>query len=762
MFDYKNIPQDLKRLKNWVCWCGDKLPKNPYTGGNAQSNNPETWSSFEQAIKAVKKYSFDGVGFMFSDGYFGVDLDKCIDNQDFIDEFVETLQSYTEYSKSGQGIHIICKGRLPDGARRKGNVEMYQSGRYFIFTGNIYGKKRAIRDCTESIKILHSKYLDTARPKIAPKEIIKVNFNDDEIIDKGRSCKSGMLFQALLNGNWEGIYTSQSEADLAFCNMLAFWTQKNYSQMDRIFRNSGLYRPKWDEKRGQFTYGEKTLNKAISHCQDVYSPNLVEDDTTLAVGVFGKKGGVKKPLKEYDMTDTGNAQRFIDKYKGNVRYSYVSKTWSFWDGKKWQEDLTGELKKLVDEMLEDMKREAFDCDDEEKQEALLKWCTKSQSSKMKQNLLTESQHLDGVPVLPQEMDANADMFNCQNGIVNLRNGELLPHDSNMLCTKIGYSEYDNAKDKKPERWLKFLDEITDGDKELQRYLQKAVGYSLTGSIREQCAFFLYGVGNNGKSTFLDIIRDIAGSYSANVQPETIMIKRYDGNSANSDIARLKGSRFVTSVEPNEGLRLNEGLLKQLTGEDTITARFLYGKEFEFKPEFKLWCGTNHKPTIRGTDVGIWRRIRLIPFTVQIPKHKVDKTLKYKLRKELPQIFNWAVEGCLMWQEEGLEPPKCVQDAVNEYKNEMDILASFVESCINVVYNANAETKANDLYETFSCWAKENNEYVMSSTKFGKEFSKKFPNKVRRANGYVYKDIVLTDYAKSLKKGTKNYHISDFQ
>ena len=158
-----------------------------------------------------------------------------------------------------------------------------------------------------------------------------------------------------------------------------------------------------------------------------------------------------------------------------------------------------------------------------------------------------------------------------------------------------------------------------------------------------------------------------------------MVKKQAGN-ANSDIARLKGARFVTSVEPNEGMRLDEGLIKQLTGGDRVTARKLYGNEFEFCPEFKLWMGTNHKPIVRGTDLGIWRRLVLIPFTVQIPDDKVDKHLKYKLREELPGILKWAVDGCLLWQREGLVQPEAIQSATNQYKSEMDVIGSFLAAC----------------------------------------------------------------------------------
>lgn len=763
--EYSNIPDELKKVKNWVCFTSDKMPKNPHTGGNAQSNNPSTWGTFDEAIEAVEKYGFSGIGFEFTPPYFGVDLDKCLDNEDFIEEFVETLQSYTEISRSGQGIHIICKGSLPDGARRRGNVEMYCDRRYFIMTGNVYSEKyKTIKECTETIKILHSKYLNDNTPKIAPKPVEVIDMSDAEIIDKARNCKTGALFQLLYSGNWQGLYSSQSEADLALCNQLAFWTQRNAAQIDRIFRSSGLYRVKWDEKRGTYTYGEKTVEKAIANCGEVYEPKIVEDDATIALGVF-RNGELRAdiPKNTYDMTDTGNAQRFRDKYVGNVKYSFIHKRWYYWTGKVWTVDNTGEIKKLADDIVNELKKEAFAEQDEKIQDAKLKWANRTASSKGKEAMIKEVQHLQGIPVLPEEMDAFTDYLNCQNGIINLRNGELIPHDSKILMSHISYCEYDANSGKKPELWFKFLNDVTNGDKELQEYLQKCVGYSLSGSIREQCAFFLYGIGNNGKSTFLDIIADIMGDYASNVQPETIMLNKAQSGGANSDIARLKSARFVTSEEPTEGIRLNEGLVKQLTGGSKVTCRFLYGNDFEYSPEFKIWVGTNHKPVIRGTDVGIWRRIRLIPFEVNIPPEKVDKTLKYKLRKELPQILKWAVDGCIKWQKEGLELPQCVEQATKEYKAEMDMLAAFCDACVVIDYNEPNSVSATDLFSIYSKWANENNEYEMSSRKFFIEISKKLPEKARRGSGVFYNKIKLTEYAKGLLSGgAKQYNFGDFK
>ena len=749
----ENIPQELKTLKQWVCWVGkDKIPKNAYTGKNAMSNNPDTWADFDTAVSACNKYKFDGVGFMFANGYFGVDLDHCLDKVDFCDEFVETLQSYAEISKSGTGLHIICKGTLPSGSRRKNGVEMYSQGRYFICTGNIYNDKyKKIVDCTESVKVLHNKYLPSNTPKIQKAistltDISNITVSDQEIVDKARNCKSGYLFTMLYQGEWQGVYSSQSEADLALCNQLAFWTQKDTQQMDRIFRSSGLMRKKWDEHRGESTYGEITLSKACARCSEVYNPAKHDGkDTELAFAVF-KNGqtGVSLPKKHYDLTDTGNAHRMCDKFEHIIRYSYNRKKWYYWDGKKWEIDDSGEVKKLADIICEDIKKEAFAEQDEKRQIELLKWANRTASSKGKENMIKECQHLDGIPASTDAFDSYTDFLNCQNGIVNLRNGELLSHDSEYMMSKITLCDYDTSNTP-PAMWLKFLDDITSGNKELQEYIQKCVGYSLSGSIREQCAYFLYGMGNNGKSTFLDTISDMLGDYSANTQPETIMMKHFN-ESANSDVARLKSARYVTCEEPTEGVRLNEGLLKQLTGGSKITCRFLYGDEFEYTPEFKIWVATNHKPVIRGTDVGIWRRIKLIPFEVNIPPEKVDKSLKYKLRKEMPQILKWAVDGCIKWQREGIQEPECVQQAVKEYKNEMDLLTGFIEDAIEIDYTCSDRVLAIELFEMYRKWAKKNNEYEMTSKKFFKEIGNRLPEKGRVSAGVYYTKIRLTEYA----------------
>lgn len=754
---YEQIPQELKALPNWICWDAvpdekrgkiKKVPINALTGGGAMSNNPSTWCDFDTAVRASEKHS--GIGFMFGGcPYFGVDIDgkeeeleayQRGENGNIISEFISTLQSYTEISQSGKGIHIICRGKLPKRGRRKGSVEMYEDGRFFVMTGNSCSEYESIAECSDSIKPLHEKYIGGGHEPVA-KAVPAVRLDTaDQIIKAAAGAKNGGKFVSLYSGRTAG-YTSQSEADMAFCSMLAFWTGCDAEKMDMIFRSSGLMREKWDRPQSGSTYGALTIQKAIAGCSQVYSPKS-------SYSASFKQGEVNAQTEQtgqrlYSFDDTGNAQRFVDLFGDKVRYCYTDKRWLWYDGRKWCTDMTGAVKRLADKAVACMSAELkvyeqTDADEgTDMAKAFEKHMKSSRSNKSKNAMLNEVMH--HVPILPSQLDRYKAALNTPGGVIDLKSGALAPHDPKNYFTKITAVEYSENAD--CPRWTAFLDDIFGGDKDLIRYVQKAVGYSLTGATSEQCAFFLYGTGRNGKSTFIDIIRDIFGDYAANIQPETIMARSNQSTAINSDIARLKGARLVTSVEPNEGVRINEGLLKQLTGDDTVTARKLYGDEFEFKPEFKLWMATNHKPVIRGTDTGIWRRIHMIPFTCVIPEGKVDRRLKYKLSAELTGIFRWAVEGCLLWQKEGLKMPRAVLEEVREYRREMDVISAFVEDKCTV--GKGLSVKSSQLFAAYLNWAEQNNEYRMSSTKFGMELAKRF-EKVKGRGCNYYSGITLDE------------------
>ena len=740
---YEEIPQTLKELNSWVCWKLEvrddrktKVPYNPRTGGMAMTNNPDTWTTFENAVNASHEYN--GIGLIFDgNGIFGIDIDGIEEdiqlyqdgNEDnVVAEFIHSLSSYAEYSQSGKGLHIICKGKLPAGGRRKGRYEFYESGRFFVMTGNTASDYKDVVDCTEGVKHLHRKYIGEPTSSVSNVQPTgQLNMSEQDIVDLAIKSKQGQAFSTLYNGFWKGLYPSQSEADMAFCNMLAFWTQADLGKMDSIFRKSGLYRKKWDGKRGSTTYGNMLLDKATADCREIFTPGTGLEEYGVIILDHKNK-------KRYSHDDTGNADRFTDMFGETIRYSYIDKGWYFYNNKKWGFDNSGSVKGLTDKVLKEMKIERSLCEDEDEEKAFDKHLKYTRNNKGKTNMIKESEHR--LAILPSEMDMSKETFNCFNGILNLKTGRIEGHDSKQYLSRMSNVEYTDKID--APQWHEFLDQIFAGDKDLIRYIQKAVGYSMTGSTREQCAFFCYGNGRNGKSTFLEVINEIMGDYATNIQPETIMVQGQRGG-ANSDIARLKGARFVTTVEPDEGMRLKEGLIKQLTGGDKVTARHLYGKEFEFEPEFKLWMGTNHKPIIRGRDLGIWRRMHLIPFTVQIPEDKVDKGLKYKLRKELPGILKWAVDGCMIWQREGLDMPAAVSNAVNEYKNEMDVISAFLGEC---TLKGPGETRSSELYSAYTDWADENNEYKMSSRKFGLELTQRFDKGQNRTGQTIYKGIRL--------------------
>ncbi len=759
---YSKVPYELKDLDRWCCFKimerqgrETKVPINAKTGELAKSNDESTWADFDTALASSIHY--DGIGFFFKEPYIGIDIDdvrndieryKANDTDDnIISEFVDMLGSYAEISPSGNGLHIIIKGELPPKGRRKGNVEIYDSGRFFTVTGNAIGGYSHIVDDSDygKIKYLHNKYIASSEPVINRDQITKGgnNLSEDEIIRIALNSKNGMRIKLFLEGGWEQFYSSQSEADMAFANDLAFWTACDYSMMDSVFRKSDLYREKWDRKTGDSVYGEITLNKAIQDCSNVFNPKPSEDDFNLYVLEDSTKK-VEKKFYSYD--DTGNADRFTDNYKDVIRYSYTRKNWYYYDGKLWQLDDRGTVKNLVDETLEKMKREPVFVSDEVAEEDAKKNLQKhikySRGSNGKTNMLKESQHL--LPITPSEFDKDKLLINVQNGYIDLKNGILNPHDREKFFTRISNVEFTDKS--QCDQWEDFLKQIFNNDIELIEYMQKAVGYSLSGSTEEQMMFILYGNGRNGKSVFLDIITEMLGTYATNIQPQSIMVKQ-QSNNASPDIAKLDGARLVTTTEPNDGMRFDEGLVKQLTGGDKVTARYLHENEFEYDPQFKLWMATNHKPIIRGTDDGIWRRMAIIPFTVQIPEHKVDRNLKYKLRGEMTAILNWAVEGFLKWQREGLKEPSIIKEQRQTYRTEMDSIEAFIEECCDL--ESNYKVKGSEIFQKYDEWARDNNQYRMTNTKFGREMSKKFTKflsagvwykglKIKTEESYVFK------------------------
>jgi putative DNA primase/helicase len=289
-------------------------------------------------------------------------------------------------------------------------------------------------------------------------------------------------------------------------------------------------------------------------------------------------------------------------------------------------------------------------------------------------------------------------------------------------------------------WEAFLSRIFAGDGELIRFVQKAVGYSLTGSTEEQCFFILYGAGANGKSTLIQTISALLKDYARQTPTETLLVQRGDG--PRNDLARLQGARFVSASEVEGGRKLAEALVKQLTGGDTLTARYLYKEHFEFQPTFKIWLAVNHKPGVQGTDHAIWRRMRLLPFTVTIPAAEQDKRLTEKLQAEQPGILRWAVEGCRAWQQEGLEPPSAVKRATGDYRAEMDVIAAFIQDCCVLGDHHHVNTR--ELYAEYRGWCEQIGESPVTQKALATVLQERGCTSGRKSQGRLWSGIALKE------------------
>lgn len=418
----------------------------------------------------------------------------------------------------------------------------------------------------------------------------------------------------------------------------------------------------------------------------------------------------------YPLTELGNARRFVRDHQMKVRYVTPWGKWLVWDEQRWATDESGEVQRLSKATVENIRVETNLATGKKNREALERWQKRSESDSSIQAMLRLARSEPGIVVCPQRFDANAWLLNCANGTLDLRSTELHEHRRDDLITKLAPVYYDAAA--RCPRWEEFLEEIFPADADLIGFVQQAIGYALTGDMREQAIFLLYGTGANGKTTFLETIRTILGDYARHTNFSAFL--QGQNTSARNDLARLAGARFVTASEVEEGRRLSEDTIKQITGGEPLTVRYLYAEFFEYRPQCKLFLAVNHKPLIRGTEHGIWRRIYEVPFTQTIPDTNQDRTLGEKLRAELPGILRWAVEGCARWRQPGLKAPPVVVQATQRYREEMDPLAGFLEACC--VAESAAITLAADLYARYEQHCSANAERSISNVAFGRRLA----------------------------------------
>ena len=423
----------------------------------------------------------------------------------------------------------------------------------------------------------------------------------------------------------------------------------------------------------------------------------------------------------FDLTDIGNADRFRVRHGNHTRWS-PARGWLIWDGRRWCVDDCHQVLSLAKETARLILAEAADAEDQDRRDALAGWAKASGSAGRVSAMLQLAR--PDVRVPDEGLDHDTWLLNVLNGTIDLRTGELRPHNRADLITKLAPVEY--HPEAQCPRWHRFLQEVFQSDEELIGYVQRAVGYSLTGLAREQCLFFLFGGGSNGKGVFLVTLRFVLGDYAQRTKPDVFLEQaRSDSKAATPDLARMVGVRMIITSEVKDGAAMAEGLIKELTGEERLTARMLYGQPIEFDPVAKIWFAANHKPIVQGTDHAIWRRIKMIPFEATFtapgdPNHREgnppkDPNLRHSLRDEAPGILAWAVRGCLEWQRTGMQEPDVVQAAVAEYRSEQDVLGQFIDACC-VVEPAATVTPA-DLRRAYTSWCEERGDIPLGGRRF---------------------------------------------
>ena len=429
-------------------------------------------------------------------------------------------------------------------------------------------------------------------------------------------------------------------------------------------------------------------------------------DESIFLRIMQLKGG------SIQFTDSTNAARLLKEHGRNIRYFPSWKKWLVWNGTHWETDEGGSMvhekglktvRNLYDELLKTYDyRERIEIEN---------FAKISESFRRREAMIKTAQLIKELNIRADDLDRNPWLLNVRNGTIDVMSVEFKEHHQEDMITKLANVDYDPAAD--CPLWKNFIREIMDYKTDIINFLQTAAGLSLTGDNSEQVMFILYGSGANGKTTFLNTLMYILGDYAIATPTETFMKKAGDQNT--NDIARLRGTRFVTTTEAEQGRRLSEPIIKKITGNDQMTARFLYGEYFNFTPTFKIFMATNHKPVIKGTDYGIWRRIRLIPFTTRIDEDKQDKHLEMKLKNEASGILNWLLEGTARWKREGLKAPASILNATDEYRGEMDVIGNFLKECC--VHGKERTIRIRELYKAYGDWCDENNEHPVSERFF---------------------------------------------
>lgn len=751
------LPQELKDTGRWCVWRYEqresrdkptKVPYNPRTGGGAMSNNPSTFTSYQEAVNALERGRYDGLGVGVFDSLCAVDIDHCIAEDgtpsSLALDIVSAMESYTETSPSGRGIRIFfnAAGFTYDKSRyytmsAKQGLEIYVSGatsKFLTVTGNSgpWAGPFPICERAEALQTILDRYM--VRPQKAAQEATRapqtpLDLSDAEVIAKAHNARNGAAFAALWNGDISG-YGSHSEADMALCNALAFWTGCNAGQMDRLFRSSGLMREKWDRRQSGSTYGSLTIQEAIRTCTNTYSaPTEHQQDTHRPPTEH-----IKNPPEQVrppDFSDAGNAEAFTRKYRDTLLFSDAL-GWMVWSGQRWERSDHQALTlatELSGEMLADAQKEyraalvamaeakAAEAEGTGKPEDMERATNRAASAKA---YLTHAKQtrsagrLKGMLELSKPafvvrantLDENPADLNTPAGIVDLTTGELRPHDRAARCSQITTA---SPGERGAQMWTDFLDTITQGDGSLRGFLQLVAGMALHGKVYHEGLILAHGAGRNGKSTFFNALAAVLGDYAGSLDIDVFTTDKQNRGAA---LATLRGKRLVIAGELEEGRRLSVATVKKVCSTDRITIEEKYKAPETITPSHTLCLFTNHLPRVGSTDPGTWRRLIVVPFRATIPTQGSRSNYGDILVQEAgPSILAWAIEGAVNFARNSyqLQTPDVVEEVTEAYRGQEDWVGNFLAECCTTA--ADARTGAAELYQAYRAWAERSGDYV---------------------------------------------------
>lgn len=721
------VPALLKEIPRWLPWRYIPDPnrakprKVPHQIGGrfADTMQPAQWEAYSIAVHALASGDYSGLGFLLEKPVVGIDKDACVVNGVISVEaqlLIDDMCSYTEISPSGTGIRIFvtstwCPGAdQPQGLNRNG-VELYFGKRFLTVTGNhVAGTPMELRDCTNQVR-------ETYQALISHLQVQDVIDNDLQAVP----MPSGFL-ERLRQRNQR--IADRIESEVTAVNAGADLVETLYAdhpaRVDRSINDlyvagwllghgiepglvlSVLIHPTWfsgakSRDKGNDRYARQTLARALS----------IREERRRTV-----------PDAQKHWTELGNAERLIEGYGNNLRYCEAKGGWLVWNGYCWLPDRTNQVSQQLQNIVRGLHAQVERTGDFDLSATLKKWALRSETSGTHKGTLELASTLEGVTVPVDGFDHQPWHFPAANGIIDLRTGDLLPHAREFHFTTVSGIPYQpSARAPKwrtaLERWLP--------DEEVRLFIQRAVGYTLTGMNSEQVFFFLHGAGSNGKSTFILVLQGILGQMCRRISTEAVTLRAggSPGTLREQAAARLVGSRMAVVSEIDRNARWAEGWLKDLTGGGVISTKLLYRDPGETLPTAKLWIDANHEPrampgAIEGLQAetdSFWRRLREIPWhtAVQASERILDFH-RILLRDEGPGILAWAVEGCLEWQLNGLPVPTVVKAATDAYRHKEDTLRPFIDEWL--VRKEGAKTTMKEVNIAYKLWASENGERPM--------------------------------------------------